>query len=110
MLCRWTPVPLGCRFDFPSREVVVSPVVSFTTSTKYCGFSLLDVLKLLLVRVTPGFPPVDVPLITNSPVFVCHDPPRSKSFLRSKKIFYATNIFSFFFKETPEYRVFFGKM
>ena len=34
--------------------------LSFTTSTKYCGLSLLDVSNMLpLLRITPDFPPVE---------------------------------------------------
>jgi hypothetical protein len=41
-----------------SRLLFLVRLSTFTTSTKYCGFSLLEASKgLLLVRVAPDFPP-----------------------------------------------------
>jgi hypothetical protein len=55
----------------PDEELKIILLVrlSFTTSTKYYDFSLLDVSKgLLLVRVAPGFPPVELSLTHFPPV------------------------------------------
>ena len=50
-------------------KIIVFSRLSFTTSTMYCGFSLLEASKgLLLVLFAPDFPPVELSLTHLPPV------------------------------------------